>query len=131
MPGPFPRPFEGISIVISFARLTAALALAGAIISTPAYAAIQGDARSVTVRTADLNLSTEAGRAALTRRIGYAATVVCGRADVRDLVAVQATQGCRTAAIDGAMPQVQLALSGAKAGVQLAANTISVTAKAP
>ncbi len=116
--------------MISFARVTAALALAGAIISSPAYAATMGEARSVSVRTSDLNLSSAAGRAALTRRIGYAATVVCGRPDARDLVAVQDVGECRTAAINGAMPQVQLALANTKAGVQLAANTISVTAKA-
>ncbi len=116
--------------MISFARITAALALAGAIISTPAYAAISGEARSVSVRIADLDLASAAGQAALTRRIGHAATLVCGRPDARDLVAVRYSGACRTAAIADAMPQVQLALAGTK-GVQLAANMISVTAKAP
>jgi UrcA family protein len=115
-----------IRLVASFASL----ALAGAIISSPAYAAPLGEARSVAVRTADLDLSGPAGRAALTRRIGYAATTVCGRADERDLVASRLTKVCLSDAMESAMPQVQLALSGQKAGRQFAANTISVTARA-
>ena len=117
--------------MISFARITAALALAGAIISSPAYAVVLGEARSVTVRTADLNLASQAGRATLSRRISYAATVVCGRVDARNLVASRLAANCRSDAIESAMPQVQLALSAAQAGRQLAANTIAVSAKAP
>lgn len=116
--------------MISFARLTAALALAGAIISTPAYAASAGEAQSVTVRTAGLDLDSPVGRAALTRRIVHAAGMVCGHPDERDLYGSQLTKACRTDAIDRAMPQVQLALAAGKAGRQLAANTIAVSARA-
>jgi UrcA family protein len=107
----------------------ASLALAGAIISSPAYAAPLGEARSVTVRTADLDLTGPAGRAALTHRINYAAHVVCGRPDERDLVASRLAKTCHADAMESAMPQVQLALSGPRTGRQLAANTISVTAR--
>jgi UrcA family protein len=116
--------------VINFARLTAALALAGAILSTPAYAAPLGEARSVAVRTADLNLDSSAGRATLTRRINFAAGVVCGHPDERDLVASRLAKTCHSDALESAMPQVQLALANLKAGRQLAANTVSVTARA-
>ncbi len=116
--------------MISFAQLTAALALAGAIISTPAYAAPAGETQSVTVRLGDLDLDSPAGRAALTHRITYAVRMVCGHPDERDLIASQLTKTCRADAIDRTMPQVQLALDGRKAGRQLAANTISVTARA-
>jgi UrcA family protein len=116
--------------VISFARFTAALALAGAIISTPAYAAPAGEAMSVGVSTAGLDLSSADGRAQLVRRVGYAAAIVCGHPDERDLTATRASKTCRTQAIDDAMPQVQLALSAGKAGHQLAANSIAVMARA-
>jgi len=116
--------------MIRFVARFASLALAGAIISSPAYAAPLGEARSVTVRTADLDLSGPAGRAALTRRISYAAHVVCGRPDERDLVASRLAKTCHADALEGAMPQVQLALAGPKAGRQFAANAISVTARA-
>ena len=116
--------------MISFARFTAALALAGAIISSPAYAAPAGEAMSVAVSTAGLDLSSPAGRSMLNRRIGRAATIVCGHPDALDLVSSQATRTCRTQAIDDATQQVQLALSGEKIGRQLAANSIAVTARA-
>lgn len=113
--------------MISFARLTAALALAGAIISSPAYAAPAGEAMSVSVSTAGLDLSSPAGRATLTHRIGLAAGIVCGHPDERDLNGTRASKTCRTQAIGDALPQVQLALSG---GRQFAANSIAVTARA-
>lgn len=112
-----------------FARFTAALALAGAVLSSPAYAAVDGDARSVTVRLGDLNLDSPAGRASLMQRIAHAAGAVCGRPDQRDLTASRLSSSCRADAVADAMPQVQLALAGGTAR-QLAANTISVTAKA-
>lgn len=123
-------PNEGTTPVISFARVTAALALAGAIISTPAYAAPAGEAISMRVSTAGLDLSSAAGQARLTRRVGHAATMVCGHPDERDLDGTRASKICRTRAIDDAMPQVQLALSAGKAGRQLAANSIAVMARA-
>ncbi|WP_404714071.1 UrcA family protein [Sphingomonas sp. MMS24-J13] len=116
--------------MISFARLTAALALAGAIISSPAYAAPAGEAMSVGVPTADLDLSSSAGRATLARRIGHAAGMVCGHPDAIDLIGTQATRTCRTQAIDDASQQVQLALAARDAGRRLAANSIAVTARA-
>ena len=112
-----------------FARFTAALALAGAILSSPAYAAIGGEPRSVVVRIADLNMNDPLGRATLMRRIDHAAVVVCGRTDSRDLVATQLADTCRAEAVDAAMPQVQLALAGARNG-RFAANAIAVSAKA-
>lgn len=117
--------------MISFARISAALALAGAIISTPAFAAVDDDTRSVVVRTADLNLSDAAGRATLSRRIANAAAIACGHVDARNLIGSRLAGHCRTDAIANAMPQVQLALSRAAAGTQLASNAIVVRTKAP
>lgn len=113
-----------------FVRFTAALALAGAIISSPAYAVDLGEARSVAVRIADLDLTGPAGRATLMHRIGNAARAVCGYADARDLIASRLSTVCRTDAIQAAMPQVQLALEASRTGRRLAAANIAVRANA-
>lgn len=57
---------------ISFTLATAALALAGQ------ASAQERDTRTTGVTYQDLDLSTEAGQAELTRRIEYAARQVCG-----------------------------------------------------
>lgn len=83
-------------------RALAAVALAA--ISTfsavgPAVAAEPGYvSRSVTVRTGDLNLSTEAGLSALNNRVAVAVHKVCGAADPMDLNARVAVASCREGA---------------------------------
>ena len=110
--------------MFNFARFTAALALAGAILSTPAHAA--AEPRSVVVRIADLDRESASGRATLMRRIDHAASAVCGQPDRRDLTASRLAADCHASALEDAMPQVQLALSGA--GPKMAVNVVAVRA---
>jgi UrcA family protein len=58
-------------------KLVATFAIAAATLATPALARNPG-AKTVAVRTADLDLSSPAGRAALHRRIASATETVCG-----------------------------------------------------
>lgn len=107
-----------------------ALALAAALVSAPAFAAPAGAGMSATVRFGDLDLATDAGATSLRTRIKYAARAVCGgEVDQRDLTAVRAAQACRQVAMASAEPQMQLALSNARSGHQLAANDMKVSAQ--
>jgi len=118
-------------MAIRFASLAPATILAAAaLVSAPAFAAPAADGMSRTVRFGDLDLSTDAGAAALHSRIEYAATAVCGGgADQRDLTQVRVVNACREVAMASAEPQVQLALANARNGRQLAANDMKVTAR--
>ncbi|PXA83314.1 UrcA family protein [Nostoc sp. 3335mG] len=107
----------------------ASLALAAALVSAPAFAAPAADGMSATVRFGDLDLSTDAGAAALHSRIAYAARAVCGGdADQHDLNRLAAMESCRQVAMASAAPQMQLALANARNGRQLAANDVKITA---
>lgn len=112
--------------MFNFARFTAALALAGAILSSPAYAAPVAEPRSVAVAISDLNLDSPRGRAALLRRIDHAAGLVCGRPDPRDLIASRLADRCHASAVDAAVPQIQLAVAGMTSGRRLA-SAVAVT----
>jgi UrcA family protein len=112
------------------ARIGAALALAGAAISTPAFAALGTETLSVVVPTADLNLASEAGQASLARRIDAAATRICGPADSRNLQFWRATRACHADAVAGAGHQAQLARAGEAKAIRLAMTDGSVTALA-
>jgi UrcA family protein len=108
----------------------ASLALAAALASAPALAAPAPDGMSMTVRFGDLDLSTDAGAAALHSRIRYAASAVCGGdVDQRDLGRVSIVNACRKVAMASAEPQMQMALADARSGRQLAANDMKVTAR--
>ena len=74
--------------------LGSALATSAVIKAAPALAE-PTQAVSV-VRTADLNLSTKAGRAALDHRLVIAAGEVCGTASDADLAGKNAVRQCRT-----------------------------------
>jgi len=105
----------------------ASLALAAALVSAPAFAAPAADGMSRSVHFADLDLSTDAGAAALHNRVRYAARMVCGGdVDQRDLTRVNVVEACRKVAMASAEPQVQLALAGARDGRQLAANDVKI-----
>jgi UrcA family protein len=106
----------------------ASLALVAALVSAPAFSAPAADGMSRSVRFGDLDLSTDAGAAALHARIQYAAQMVCGgEIDQRDLPALGAARACRQIAMASAEPQVQMALADARDGRQLAANDIKVS----
>jgi len=117
--------------VIHFVRLAAALALAGAAISSPAYAAaVDTDTVRLVIRIADLNLANVEGRSRLAARIDAAATSLCGHADQRDIPMARQAQKCRVQTVADTQPQVALAVSRAMGRQQYAANDITITAHA-
>jgi UrcA family protein len=87
-----------------------AVMLVGCVLATAASltqaAAPAGDVPSITVKFADLNLSTEEGTNRLYSRITTAARAVCERGDARDLSAFAASRACESAAIARAVSDV-------------------------
>ena len=83
------------------------------------------------VSYADLNLTSDIGQDRLQRRIGRAASYVCGQADTRDFTWARAVQVCRTGALDAAQPAVMAAINNARhPSVEvLQATSLVVTAK--
>lgn len=75
-------------------------ALASAALTAPAFA------ETKSVRTADLDLSSAAGRDTLARRISYAAKSVCIVDGDRSLVAMVEGRKCYDRAVDAAQPQI-------------------------
>ena len=82
------------------------LALASALITTaaieapPAFAQAPGGETNVSrVRTADLDLTSEAGRRTLERRLANAARQVCGTASDADVEGKNAVRKCRDATL--------------------------------
>jgi UrcA family protein len=69
-------------------------------------AAPADDVPSITVKFADLNLSTEEGTNRLYSRITSAARAVCERGDPRDLATFAARRACESAAIARAVSDV-------------------------
>ena len=80
-------------------------ALASAVVSVPAVAA----QLSASVRTADLNLSTPAGRDTLARRISAAAKSVCIVEGDRSLRSMTEGNKCYTSAVADARSQTLIA----------------------
>jgi UrcA family protein len=74
--------------------LTAFLITAGMIKAAPVLAAPQIESVSL-VRTSDLDLTTEKGRATLQHRLANAAADVCGTASSADLVGSNKIRECR------------------------------------
>ena len=89
------------------------LAAAFGALSSASAATSDSSVPSVTVRYADLNLSTEAGAKALYQRIAYAAKQVCPVADIRDLSRLVIARACQQAAIEGAVSSVNSPLLAA------------------
>jgi UrcA family protein len=89
-----------------------ALALAVAAATTPASA----DPPTITVRTADFDLATGAGVAALDRRIGRAIELICGAAAPADLDAQAAVEDCRAASWKEVSGARSTLLAAARAG---------------
>jgi UrcA family protein len=110
-----------------FIRIATSLALSGGLLAGPALARPAADGASTSVRFADLDLTTDAGAAALHSRVARAATAVCGDADQRDLAAASRMMACRGVAMASAAPQVELALNAARNGRAYAANDLKVT----
>jgi UrcA family protein len=118
-------------MAIRFASLAPmTIITAAALVSAPVFAAPVADGMSRSVHFGDLDLSTDAGAAALHSRIEHAVRAVCGGdADQRDLTQLRVVDACRQVALASAEPQVQLALANARNGRQLAANDVKITAR--
>lgn len=82
---------------------------------------------SVAVRIADLNLSSDAGRETLDRRVRNAADVLCTEPTKADLDRLAETRGCYRAAMSSARLQVKT--FDRASAVAAAAATIVVTAR--
>ena len=98
----FTQSFVRVAVGTVGMALCAGVCLTGA--TAPAVAAtVDGVVRSQAVHYADLDLSTEPGRAALDRRIRSAARAVC-TAGSNDLAALVAENRCFRAAVARATP---------------------------
>lgn len=91
-------------------KTTVLAAAAFAAIATPLAAE---DLPSASVRIADLDLSQEADRGKLDRRIDNAARRMC-RVEARDAEARKAERACRLAVEADAAPKVELAIAKAR-----------------
>ena len=80
--------------------------LLAAAASVTAATSAPDDVPSVTVRYADLDLTTEEGAQALYRRIRFAAQAVCPPADSLDLARLALTRSCQEQAIARAVQAV-------------------------
>jgi UrcA family protein len=98
----------------TFALAASALAIvAAAATASPAHAADK-TTQSTTIHYRDLDLTTDAGAAALKQRIGRAAATVCGPADGRTLDDLARYNACRTAAIASASPQMDAVIASVR-----------------
>ena len=104
--------------------------LASALITTAAIKAVPAVAEPVAgsdvnvsiVHTADLNLSTDAGRRALDVRLAQAAREVCGSASDADLAGKNKARACRANVLADARARgEQLAARGGSETITLAA----------
>ena len=84
--------------------------------------------QSVVVHTADLNLANKDGQLSLQRRVAHAVKSVCGDADIRNLIAMKEMSACRSIAMSGAKPQMELAIANARRGRSLASNDVRIVA---
>ena len=110
---------SAIRIIIASALITTA-----AIKAVPAFAepASGADVAVSIVRTADLDLSSQAGRRALDARLAHAAREVCGTASDVDLEGKNKARACRAAVLADARSQgEQLAQRGGNGTIVLAA----------
>lgn len=105
-----------IRIIIASALITGAI-----IKAVPALAEPVAAQTSAVVRTADLDLSTEHGRAVLDHRLVAAASKVCGEATPADLAGTNAAIACRASVVSEARASGRALASG-----NAAARTITI-----
>lgn len=90
----------------------ALLAAASPLVAAPAHAAYTGPGmaqESISVAIADLNLSSEAGVAALYKRLQRAAETVCGPQDLRaagSMTALRMNKTCYAETLDRAVASI-------------------------
>lgn len=90
----------------------AALGAAAALLMPTASQAEEPD--SVHVPYGDLNLVVSLDQARLQQRIAFAAEIVCGPADHRDVPFLQKVGECRRATVTDAQPAVEAAINRAR-----------------
>ena len=107
----------------------AALAVAAVLVAPTVSQA--AERQSVRVSYADLNLTTDFGKAKLQRRIGYAARLVCDTASPLDMKFARAVGECRSSAVADAQPAYAAAVKKARRGTVevLEAASLIVTAQ--
>ena len=106
----------------------AALLVASALVLPTVSQAAEQD--SVRVSYADLNLASDFGEQRLQGRIAFAAGVVCGPADHRDVPFLQTIGECRNATIADAQPAYDAAVRAARHGeVEILGAALIVTAR--
>ena len=94
---------SAIRIIIASALITTAAIKAAPALAEPANL----DVNTSIVRTADLDLSTKAGRRTLDHRLVQAASDVCGTAADFDLAGQNKIRGCRQSVLADARAQGQ------------------------
>jgi UrcA family protein len=98
----------------TFALTASALVvMTAASVTAPAHATDAG-AQSAKIHYRDLDLSTDAGAAALRQRIARAAANICGPADGRTLDDQARAAACRNTAIASASPQMNAVIASVR-----------------
>jgi UrcA family protein len=92
----------------------AALVVASALVTPTVGQAAETD--SMRVSYADLNLASNVDQVRLQGRIAFAAEVVCGPADHRDVPFIQRVRECRSGTIADAQPAYQAAVNASRHG---------------
>lgn len=96
------KPTRAIQLVTAITVGAAAMA------TVPAHARVdESMPRTITVNVQDLDLSTPRGQDALRRRIKWAADIVCGSPDTRDLRMLSEYRSCVNESTNGALAQVK------------------------
>jgi UrcA family protein len=95
-------------------------ALLSAMLATIPVAAGAAETHSVTVRSGDLNLTKNTGRAVLQQRIAHAVDTVCGP-HARTTADIQAYADCSKTARAGAASQFNAMVAKAQTGERVAA----------
>jgi UrcA family protein len=109
----FDRHARSASILLSATLLFSAIPLAASAAEAP----------TITVRVKDLNLDSDAGRAALRSRIDQAIEQVCGNIATRTTWALRARAiSCTNAARAGAMSQFDVLVAAARSSKKVAAD---------
>ena len=97
-----------------------AIALFSAVLMLVSMPARAADTRTVAVQAGDLNLTRDAGRAALQSRITRAIEQVCGTAHSRTTAEVQVYATCSKAARANATAQYDAVIAKAQMGMKVA-----------
>lgn len=109
----------------TFATILSSIALLAA---TPVAAYADAARVSVTVQTADLDLTTTEGRAQLNERIDDAANRVCRDNSARGLHMRRQYEACKTQIARNSAPQIEMAVASAFAAKdpRVAVNSVAI-----